>query len=288
MPILASADRDKPSRSASRPGAGENRRVRVFEPPLFVFDGECGFCRRWASWLAQRAHPRIRFVEFQLLPLSRRHGLTEAQLRAASYLIDETGVAHGGAAGIGRVLGRCRGAWSGLGTFLGLPGIQALARVVYRMVALNRHRLPAPDEVEPLGRFEHECVAAILRAGDRVLLCHRHPDREWFPNVWDLPGGHRNPGELPSNALARELAEELGVPVDPPASPPFEVLLDEAESVELAVWLIEYNGPVENLARTEHDELRWVRSSDLPGLPLADKAYLPLLQRAISTPAAAD
>src|SRR5215469_16567881 len=33
-------------------------------------------------------------------------------------------------------------------------------------------------------------VTAVLRDGDRVLLCHRSAGRRWYPDVWDLPGGH--------------------------------------------------------------------------------------------------
>ncbi|GID92165.1 NUDIX hydrolase [Amorphoplanes digitatis] len=54
-------------------------------------------------------------------------------------------------------------------------------------------------------------VTALLRDGNRVLLCHRSPQRRWYPDVWDLPGGHVEPGEPPGAALARELREELVV-----------------------------------------------------------------------------
>jgi 8-oxo-dGTP diphosphatase len=45
----------------------------------------------------------------------------------------------------------------------------------------------------------------------RILLCHRSPERQWYPDVWDLPLGHVEPGENPGDALKRELHEELGV-----------------------------------------------------------------------------
>ncbi len=41
---------------------------------------------------------------------------------------------------------------------------------------------------------------AILRKNDRVLMCHRHPNREWVPNVWDFPGGHIAKDETPQQA----------------------------------------------------------------------------------------
>ena len=56
-----------------------------------------------------------------------------------------------------------------------------------------------------------EVVAGLLVRDGRVLLCHRFAGRQWFPDVWDLPGGHVECGEPPINALARELEEELGI-----------------------------------------------------------------------------
>lgn len=52
-----------------------------------------------------------------------------------------------------------------------------------------------------------------LVAHDRVLLVHRHPSRQNFPDLWDLPGGHVEDGEDWSDAAARECLEELGVGV---------------------------------------------------------------------------
>jgi 8-oxo-dGTP pyrophosphatase MutT (NUDIX family) len=46
--------------------------------------------------------------------------------------------------------------------------------------------------VMPSGRHpgQHQVVAAMLLRADSVLLCHRSSDRAWYPDVWDLPGGH--------------------------------------------------------------------------------------------------
>jgi 8-oxo-dGTP diphosphatase len=127
----------------------------------------------------------------------------------------------------------------------------------------------------------HDCVMAILRDGDTVLMCHRHPDREWFPNVWDFPGGHIEDRETPPRALARELEEELGVSIAAPTGPADEVLLLEGESVRLSIWFIDYRGPVENRCPHEHDEVRWVSLEAATELDLADPEYIPLLRRAL-------
>lgn len=134
-----------------------------------------------------------------------------------------------------------------------------------------------------LGSAErHECVAAILRRNGRLLLCHRHPDREWYPDTWDLPGGHVDPGERPEEALARELDEELGVVVSPPFGPWLAALHDDQLGIDLSIWLIDdWQGEVRNRAADEHDELRWVTADAYADLPLAHPSYLGLLDRAM-------
>jgi 8-oxo-dGTP diphosphatase len=127
----------------------------------------------------------------------------------------------------------------------------------------------------------HDCAMAILRDGDTVLMCHRHPDREWVPNVWDFPGGHVEDHETPQQALARELEEELGVTIDAPSRPADEVLSFEDESVRLSVWFIDYGGPIENRCPEEHDDVRWVSLDAATELDLADAEYILLLQRAL-------
>ena len=56
-------------------------------------------------------------------------------------------------------------------------------------------------------------VTGAFIDGRRIFLCHRSPGRRWYPDVWDLPGGHVELGETPTEALERELLEELGVSV---------------------------------------------------------------------------
>lgn len=57
----------------------------------------------------------------------------------------------------------------------------------------------------------HHIVAAVTVLADRILLGKRTPNREFFPNVWDVFGGHIEPDEERDQTLIRELKEELGI-----------------------------------------------------------------------------
>ena len=56
-------------------------------------------------------------------------------------------------------------------------------------------------------------AAALIDDEGRVLLQQRSPGRE-MAGLWEFPGGKIEPGERPETALARELAEELGIDVE--------------------------------------------------------------------------
>ncbi|MGJ4728397.1 Nudix family hydrolase [Luteimonas sp. SDU101] len=56
-------------------------------------------------------------------------------------------------------------------------------------------------------------AGVITDARGRVLLARRSAGRE-LAGLWEFPGGKVEPGEAPEAALARELAEELGIEVD--------------------------------------------------------------------------
>ena len=53
-------------------------------------------------------------------------------------------------------------------------------------------------------------VAAIIRRDNLVLLCQR-PDGPHLPLLWEFPGGKIKSGESATEALERELLEEIGV-----------------------------------------------------------------------------
>lgn len=121
-------------------------------------------------------------------------------------------------------------------------------------------------------------TAALVRDG-RVLLAHRHPLRRWYPDCWDLVGGHVEPGEPPLDAVARECVEELGVVIHDPI--PIPVVFNDPALDMHAFLVTRWQGEPVNTAPAEHDDLRWFTAAELLGARLADPASLPSILGAL-------
>src|ERR1700687_4042411 len=66
---------------------------------------------------------------------------------------------------------------------------------------------PAPEKSR---KSELMVVAALILRDSNVLVCQRRRD-DSHGLQWAFPGGKVEPGEIPQEALARELREELGI-----------------------------------------------------------------------------
>lgn len=123
----------------------------------------------------------------------------------------------------------------------------------------------------PLDRELVPVVAAVVRRDDRFLLARR-PVTKRHGGLWEFPGGKIGVGETESEALARELREELGVEL---VGVPVRLFstLDPGSEFEIRFMEAEIEGrPI----AIEHDELRWVSLGDAGALPLApsDRTFL--------------
>lgn len=103
--------------------------------------------------------------------------------------------------------------------------------------------------------------------------------RRWYPDCWDLVGGHVEPGELPHQAVTRECLEELGVHVHDPLPIPMTV---SDPTLDMHAFLVtHWEGEPVNAAPEEHEDLRWFRPSDLAGLTMAFPASLSSILSAV-------
>jgi 8-oxo-dGTP diphosphatase len=136
----------------------------------------------------------------------------------------------------------------------------------------------------PSGRHpgQHQIVAAMLQRADAVLLCHRSSDRAWYPDVWDLPGGHIEANEAPGDALVREIQEELGVTLSGPLGE--HSFARATEEFEMRVWIArEWSGNPANGAPHEHDEIGWFTEREVRSLRLAYDGYRSWIAEALSS-----
>ena len=114
----------------------------------------------------------------------------------------------------------------------------------------------------------------MLRRADGSVLLARRPAHLHQGGLWEFPGGKLEPGESEAVALARELAEELGIVVLD-AVPLIRVTHRYPECrVRLAAWeVLRWDGEP---APREGQPLAWVALDALADYPMP-AADLPVL-----------
>lgn len=132
---------------------------------------------------------------------------------------------------------------------------------------------PTPDVM-------HVMAGLLVDDEGRVLLAQRLPGKH-LAGMWEFPGGKREEGESPLDALARELREELGITVMH-ATPLIEVPWNYGErDLLLDAWLIDrWQDTPQSL---EGQALQWQRAEriDAEMLTPADGPILQALLRAL-------
>ena len=90
-------------------------------------------------------------------------------------------------------------------------------------------------------------------------------------------------GETPTEALERELLEELGVSVY--SLPPGPLMRLSMVDVEMGIWFVgSWNGTPANLAPEEHDAIAWFTAEELTALEMAHPSYLDLFRAILRAP----
>jgi 8-oxo-dGTP pyrophosphatase MutT (NUDIX family) len=129
-------------------------------------------------------------------------------------------------------------------------------------------------------REVHVSAAIVLDPDDRALVV-----RKRGTTVFMQPGGKPEAGESPAETLARELAEEVGLHIDPAELEPLGLFRADAANepgftvVAHAFAVPTRVAPDDVAAGAEIDELRWFAAAESSALPLAplSRVLLPLV-----------
>jgi predicted DCC family thiol-disulfide oxidoreductase YuxK len=109
--------------------------------PVLIFDSDCGFCTASAGFIERRIPTSAEIEPFQSIDLTAL-GTTRERAEREVLWVDRTGRVFGGAAAVARLLRDAGRLWAILGLLISPPPLSWAATGVYRLVAVNRHRLP--------------------------------------------------------------------------------------------------------------------------------------------------
>ena len=146
-----------------------------------------------------------------------------------------------------------------------MTGTSSVVGLLYR----NFGRLPESWRHFIVGRSSpaHRVgTAAIVHSGDGRFLLARHSYRKG----WSLPGGMMGWSEAPSEAIVREVREEVGLNTVV-AAEPYNYWLRRPRRVEFVYELVLDGSRPEDATpcSAEIEEIAWFPHADPP--PLADK-----------------
>ena len=115
------------------------------------------------------------------------------------------------------------------------------------------------------------CVAAILRNSQGQVLLQQRDDKPnlAFAGYWTLPGGKAEDGEVPDNAIKRELMEEIGLEVSLDLWKIYERPGPNSITIVQYVYTGQTDQTISGLAINEGQDLRYFGSKGVTKLSIA-------------------
>ena len=110
----------------------------------------------------------------------------------------------------------------------------------------------------------------FLEYGKKILLLKRNAEKT-EGNLWGIPGGKIEPNETPRAAVIREISEETGLDINKDGLREIGkhyIRLERADFIFYMFSLRLSERPKIRLALNEHQEARWVTTSQALKMPL--------------------
>lgn len=105
-------------------------------------------------------------------------------------------------------------------------------------------------------------VGLVIRRREAILILKRRAD-DFLPNLWEVPGGHVDPGESVEEAAARELWEETGWRLLR-LGPLLNTFTYDGEGARTRQWNFAVTAAMTTpLVHPEHQAHRWVTRTTL-------------------------
>lgn len=136
------------------------------------------------------------------------------------------------------------------------------------------------NQESPSEKSEITVAAAVIVREDHCFLLARK--RQGFSNggLWEFPGGKVESGERPSDALERELIEELGLFLSETPLPLLEYYWTNPKTIiHFHFFIVRLSTFIPE--SKDHDDFRWISADEIKSLKLnvveADKQALAFL-----------
>jgi len=122
-----------------------------------------------------------------------------------------------------------------------------------------------------------DVVAGVIRRDGLLLITQRLAD-DTLGGYWEFPGGKVDPGEVPVDALRRELLEELGVETEIGAE--IHRIVHAYPDRDVRLYFFDATITAGELQKLEVADFRWVRVDELMNyqFPEADRPLLDQLR----------
>lgn len=108
--------------------------------PLFVYDGQCGFCRYWIGRWQDKTQDRVEYTTYQDIETGSL-GVSNEAFACEAYLFETDGGVYRGAEAVLRTLKYSSAGHGAIWCYTKVPGFAPIARAGYRFVASHRQGL---------------------------------------------------------------------------------------------------------------------------------------------------